>query len=212
MIPVKVHSVATDASEDRFFAVLASEGQTEERWLPVQIGASEAVSIASELNEEGTERPGTHDLITETIDRLGVTVDRIVIERGDEDVEATLYMNGDEDGEMSFDARPSDALAVGVRTNAELTVSEQLMQRASRSSEYFEDQFANAHPSSEVTQLQYELEQAIEEEDFERAAELKQEIQSAARRYEESTDLSEEIEEELENAYRGSESEAEAEE
>lgn len=208
MIPVKVHSVATDASEDRFFAVLASEGQSEERWLPVQIGASEAVSIASELNEEGTERPGTHDLITETIGRLGVTVDRVVIERGDENVEATLYLNDEEQG-VTLDARPSDALAVGVRTNAELTVSEELMQQASKSSSYFEDQFANAHPSSEVTQLQYELEQAIAEEDFERAAELKQEIQSAARRYEESTDLDETIEEELEEAYRGSESDAE---
>lgn len=209
MIPVKVHSVATDASEDRFFAVLASEGQSEERWLPVQIGASEAVSIATELNEEGNQRPGTHDLVKETIDRLGVTVDRIVIEQGDEEVEATLFLNGDDEGEMTLDARPSDALAVGVRTDAELTVSETLMQQASKSSSYFEDQFQNAHPSSEVTQLQYELEQAIADEDFERAAELKQEIQSAARRYEESIDLDEEIEQELEKAYRGSESEAE---
>lgn len=206
MIPVKVHSVATDESEDRFYAVLASEDQPEERWLPLQIGPSEAVSIASELNEQETERPGTHDLIRKTIEQLGVSVKRVLIDREGDEIKARLIFDtGDEPLELS--ARPSDALAVGVRTDAEFSVSETLMKEASRRSSAFEDQFANAHPSSEVTQLQYELEQAIEDEEFERAADLKQEIQSAARRYDESLDIDDDLTEELEEAYHGTEEE-----
>lgn len=202
MIPVKIHSVATDSSQDRFYAVLASEEQ-QEKWLPLQIGASEAVSIASELNERGTERPGTHDLIQSIVERLGVTVDRVVIDRGEGSIEATIFLSSEGGDEITLEARPSDALAVGLRGDAELSVSEELMKQASRESSDFQEHFANAHPSSEVTQLQYELEQAVADENFEKAADLKQDIQSAARRYEESLDLDETITDELKEAYQG---------
>jgi bifunctional DNase/RNase len=205
MIPVTIHSIATDEDEDRFFAVLATENETNERWLPVQIGPSEAVSIATELSEEGSERPGTHDLLQTTLSTLDARVASVTIDRGEEHLEATLATETPGGEGLEFEARPSDALAIGLRSDAEVTVSEELMNEASQDAAQFQDHFAHAHPSSEVTRLRHELEEAVAEEDYERAAELNRELQAAARRYEESADLDEGEVEELRQAFEGSE-------
>ncbi|MFB6347202.1 MAG: bifunctional nuclease domain-containing protein [bacterium] len=205
MIPVKVHSVATDENQDCYYAVLTGEGEQEGQWLPLRIGASEAVSIATELNEQEVDRPGSHDLIHRTLETLGASVDQILMDRSEESVTATLFIESGDGRDQQIEARPSDALAIGIRSGADLIVTEGLMDEASRRSDFFGGESEKPGASSEVTKLRYEMEQAIEEENYERAAELKQLIKSAVRKEEESMELEDGLIDELRDAYRGPE-------
>jgi bifunctional DNase/RNase len=203
MINAEIHSVATDSDQQNFFAVLTANQNGEDRWMPIRLGAAEAVSIATEINDESQQRPGSHDLITRLVDELGGRVDGVSLKRTDEDVASTIeIIQEDEEDDnvdsVTLDARPSDALAVAVRLGTDISVDEELLRETSRR---FEGNLNNAHPSSEVTRLQYELEEAIEAENYERASELKSEIQSAMRRHEESMDLEDDLEDNLESSY-----------
>lgn len=202
MIPVQVHSVATDSSQKNYFAVLTARLEGEDRWFPVQLGAAEAVSIATEINEESPERPGSHDLIAQFVEEMGGTISSVDLESGEEGVRASVRMLTPDDEETEVSARPSDALALAVRSDVTVSVEEELMRESSAD---FEDTFDNVHPSGEVTKLRQELSEAIGQENYERAAELKTKIQAAKRRHEESLNLQEDLDAELEEAYRGNE-------
>ena len=105
----------------------------ERNFLPIWIGMFEAASIAMELQEFKSPRPMTHDLLTKIISLLNGKVSRIII---NEIIENTFYavieMQKDDDPKniIKIDARPSDAIALAVRTNAEIFVSESVMLKA----------------------------------------------------------------------------------
>lgn len=200
MIPVKVHSVATDSSEKNYFAVLTARLEGEDRWIPVQLGAAEAVSIATEINEDSSEKPGSHDLITRFVDEMGGTISSVDLVGGNDGVAASVGLETPDDGHIELSARPSDALALAVRSDVTVSVEEELMRESSAD---FEETFEDVHPSGEVTKLRQQLSEAIGTENYERAAELKSKIQAAKRRHEESLNLNSDLEDELEEAYRG---------
>jgi hypothetical protein len=107
---------------------------TEERnFLPIWIGMFEAAAIAMELQEFKPPRPMTHDLITKIIGELNGKVKRIII---NEIIENTFYaiielLRGPDGAELiKIDSRPSDAIAIAVRTNAPIFVSEGVMAKA----------------------------------------------------------------------------------
>ncbi len=104
----------------------------ERNFLPIWIGMFEAAAIAMELQEFKPPRPMTHDLITKMIDALSGNVVRIII---NEIVENTFYAiievkEGDKTKVHKIDARPSDAIAIAVRTDVPIFVSEQVMMKA----------------------------------------------------------------------------------
>ena len=103
----------------------------ERNFLPIWIGMFEAAAIAMELQEFKPPRPMTHDLITKTISSLDGTVQRIIIS---EIVENTFYavieIETKQKQLIKVDARPSDAIAISVRVNAPIFVSETVMSKA----------------------------------------------------------------------------------
>lgn len=104
----------------------------ERNFLPIWIGMFEAAAIAMELQEFKPPRPMTHDLLTKIIDSLNGHVTRVTIS---EIVENTFYAivdikNGDEPEVIKIDARPSDAIAIAVRTKVPIFVSENVMAKA----------------------------------------------------------------------------------
>lgn len=198
MISVNVHSVATDSSQKNYFAVLTAELDGEDRWLPVRLGAAEAVSIATEINDSTHKRPGSHDLISRIIETLEGSVETIKISPGEDSMDSDITISDQEGEEFQLSARASDAVAIAVRSEAELVVSEDIIESTS---EPFGERFDEAHPSKEVTRLRHQMDEAIEEEDYERAAELKPKIQAAMRQHDESLNLEEDLGEELESAF-----------
>jgi len=105
--------------------------QEERNFLPIWIGMFEAAAIAMELQEFKPPRPMTHDLLTKIVGLFGGTVSRIVIsEIVDNTFYAIIEISGKSGQLLKVDARPSDAIALAVRTGAAIFVSESVMATA----------------------------------------------------------------------------------
>lgn len=100
------------------------------RYLPIWIGPSEADSIAMKLQEMDVPRPMTHDLLRSVIATLGAAVTRVVVSDLSNDTfyaKVVLQSNGTT---MEVDARPSDAIALAVRTDAPIFVDDSVVDAA----------------------------------------------------------------------------------
>ena len=139
--------------------VLLRDGE-ERNFLPIWIGMFEAAAIAMELQDFKPPRPMTHDLLTKIINDLNGKVDRIIVnEIIDDTFYATieLYRKDKEQEKIKVDARPSDAIAIAVRANVPIFVSEQVMMKA---------KMVNAEKDEEETKKFKEFIDNINPEDF----------------------------------------------
>lgn len=101
-----------------------------ERYLPIWIGPAEADAIAVTLQGVNVPRPLTHDLLRSVIDNLGAKVNSVIVSDLKND---TFYARIilDVDGEkVEIDSRPSDALALAVRTKAPIYSDESVLDKA----------------------------------------------------------------------------------
>ncbi len=101
-----------------------------ERTLPIWIGILEATAIASELEGIKFSRPMTHDLLKNILGMIDVKVTRVeVCDLKNNTYYALIHMihNGKE---IAIDARPSDALALSLRVNAPIYVSEEVIKQS----------------------------------------------------------------------------------
>jgi len=111
--------------------VVILEQPEQNAYLPIWIGVCEANSIALQLEGVTTPRPMTHDLIRSLVDTLGYSVQHIYIHTLDESVFLASIFLKNGDGELrEVDSRPSDALAVALRTDAEVLVHPDVLARA----------------------------------------------------------------------------------
>lgn len=159
------------------------------RRLPIVIGEHEAQSIALGLEGNKPSRPLTHDLFKKFAEQYGVDVMEVVITRFLEGVfYAMLICKQGEDITM-IDARPSDAIALAVRFNCPISAYENVMNEAGIEMEEVKDMETPAEPDEQETtedtlenltveQLQKLLQLAIDEENYEKAAELRDLINS----------------------------------
>jgi bifunctional DNase/RNase len=101
-----------------------------DRYLPIWIGSWEAQSIAMRLQGVEAERPLTHDLLTTMLDDLSVSVRSVVVsDLTDETYRARIVLVQD-GSDHEIDARPSDAIALAVRTGAPIFATEAVLDRA----------------------------------------------------------------------------------
>lgn len=101
-----------------------------DRYLPIWIGPSEADSIALKLQEVSAPRPLTHDLLHSVIDTLGATIDHVVVSDLTDDTffaKIVLRHNGTN---LEIDSRPSDAIALAVRTQTPIYAENSVVERA----------------------------------------------------------------------------------
>ena len=107
--------------------VLLQEQQGEQRLLPIMIGGAEASAIHYALEGMEPPRPLTHDLFVNVLQRLGVTLDRVVVtEIRDHTFYADLHLVTPS-GPQIVSSRPSDAIALAVRFGAPLFAAEELL-------------------------------------------------------------------------------------
>jgi bifunctional DNase/RNase len=102
--------------------------------LPIWVGLFEANAIALEIEKATTPRPMTHDLLRNVIHGLNARVTRVVVGALHEDTfHATIWM--DQAGEVvALDARPSDAIALALRSDCPIFVSKEVLEHARRAS------------------------------------------------------------------------------
>lgn len=101
-----------------------------ERYLPIWIGPSEADAIAVKLQGVSVPRPLTHDLLCSVIDALGAKVNSIVVtDLKNDTFYARIILNIDGE-QIEVDSRPSDALALAVRTDVPIFAEETVLDKA----------------------------------------------------------------------------------
>lgn len=131
-VPVRVRSVALDA---RNAPVVLLEEEGGPRLLPIWIGMDAAHSISLEMEEQSSPRPNTHDLAKRVIRGLEGSVARVVVT---ELREGTYYatLNLALRGRIiEIDARPSDAIAIALRTQSPIFVRATVFEEADEVSE-----------------------------------------------------------------------------
>lgn len=98
--------------------------------LPIWIGLIEASSIATELENIQLSRPMTHDLLKNILDDIGVTVERVEVnDLADNTFYARISLKKGQKSHV-MDARPSDAIAVALRTKAPIFVAREVMEKS----------------------------------------------------------------------------------
>jgi len=129
LVEVHIQGVfAADSEQSKSLFVLVSDG---DRKLPIVIGPFEAQAISLPLENAQPDRPMTHDLIRNLLDRLDATVERVVIDDLWNGIYyAKLYVKRGKE-ELEIDARPSDAIALAVRFDAPVFVADGILEAGS---------------------------------------------------------------------------------
>lgn len=190
-IQVDILGLSSSPSAGGAYALLLKESFGVRR-LPIIIGSFEAQSIALEIEGIKPPRPLTHDLMKNLVDDLGGTILEIYIDELRDNTFFAKIILEISTLTNSVDARPSDAIALAVRSGCQIFVSEEVMRTASFvptsedgdesedsidiTNDYEKKQFPKQSSETKVASLQDQLREALEKEDYERAAKLRDEI------------------------------------
>ncbi len=189
-IQCEILGLSSSPSTGGAYAILLKEINGNRR-LPIIIGAFEAQAIALEIEGIKPPRPLTHDLLKQVLDNLGAAVMEVVIDELRENtfyakiiLEVSALTN-------EVDARPSDAIALAVRTQSPIYVAEKVMEAAAflpSEESGKEERISHENPGSKkeevprtkeakIASLQNKLKEAIAAEEYEKAAKLRDDIQ-----------------------------------
>ena len=126
MVRVRLQAVRVDLQSNTP-VLLLQEADGEGRTIPIFIGTPEATAIAFALQEVEVPRPLTHDLLVDIIEAFGGTLSQVVIsELEGSTFYAELYLQSATE-EIVVSARPSDAVALAIRTKSPLFVADSIM-------------------------------------------------------------------------------------
>ncbi len=177
MIPVRVHGIGMSPHNQGFVALLMDD--TYNQWLPIYIGSFEAQAIAMELDDVEPPRPMSHDLMATLIEKMNARVTQVVVNALKDSTYYAEITLTDEDSEQEhvIDARPSDSIALALRVDADIFVEEDVMQEAAIPADAEEEQ-PETEEAKRLKILQHRLQRAVEEEEFEEAADLRDEIRN----------------------------------
>lgn len=175
MIPVKIKKISY-YHPSRSYAVILEEINGN-RSLPVLVGAYEAQSIAMAMEFVEAPRPLTHDLIVSLIKKIDGKLTAIKITKIEDGVYfSTIDIKSKILGHRHIDSRPSDALAIALRMHTPILVAEEVMDEAivwEEGSLIIEDEIKQ---SPELETLEEQLQKAIEKEEYEIAARIRDKI------------------------------------
>ncbi len=127
-IEMKIKGLVVDPISKMHIVVL--EDLNSERMLPIWIGVFEANAIALKIENISTPRPMTHDLLKSFLDKLNISIEKIVVnDVRDNTFFAQIHCHN-KDQTMTFDSRPSDAIALALRVEAPIFVENEVVKKA----------------------------------------------------------------------------------
>jgi bifunctional DNase/RNase len=188
-IEITVKGLSYSQGKSGAYALILAEKGPDARKLPVVIGGAEAQSIAVALEKSiAPPRPMTHDTWQNMLDELGTQIEKVLIHRLVNGVfYASIYARNEHGAQLIFDSRPSDAVALAVRVDCPIYVLASILEQAGitekeeRVADGVEEDIAEESTPSEteadsITLLEKQLEEAVENEDYELAARLRDRI------------------------------------
>ncbi len=110
--------------------VVILKEKASDRYLPIWIGPAEADAIAVKLQGVAVPRPLTHDLLSSVIDTLGAAVNSIIVNDLKNDTFFARVILDVDGKQVEVDSRPSDALALAVRTGVPIYAEESVLEKA----------------------------------------------------------------------------------
>ena len=128
MIKMTVRGIALDPLTNMPIIIL--KDQDDKRALPIWVGIFEANAIALELEKISTPRPMTHDLIKNILGGLGANVQQVVVNELKDNTFFAVIEISVNGNVVNIDARPSDAIALALRVNAPIFVTEKVVTKA----------------------------------------------------------------------------------
>lgn len=176
-------------AQSRNYAVILKEVEGKRR-LPIVIGGYEAQAIAVAMENMVPNRPLTHDLFKSTLETFDIQLKEVIINDLSDGVFYALLVCIKEDSMIEVDARASDALALAVRFRCPIYTYDFILEEAGAEfEENYEGEFEEkeevkglARPAGDTLKsyseeaLNYLLKEVIDNEDYERAAKIRDEI------------------------------------
>ena len=128
MIEMRVESILVGAANDSRIVLLKEENG--ERYLPLFVGPAEANAIALKLDNVEMPRPLTHDLTKAVIERLGASVEQVIVTELNDDIYYGMMIMNQFGQEIRIDSRPSDCMALALRFEVPILVNEPVLDEA----------------------------------------------------------------------------------
>jgi bifunctional DNase/RNase len=199
LVKLTIKGISYSQTQNGAYALILNEVDGD-RQLPIVIGAFEAQSIAIALEKEITPpRPLTHDLFKTIADKYEIVITQVIIHKLVDGVFYSSIVCEKEAKEEVIDARTSDAIALALRFNAPIFTYKNILDKAgiflnknkqefhsdeekddddilSEPEVYGEEEPQNIYSKFSIQELHNMLEEAIQNEDYEKAALIKAEI------------------------------------
>ena len=148
-----------------------------DRRLPIMLGSYEAQAIAIAMESIDTQRPLTHDLLINALQGLGLSLKNVTIKRCEEEIFfSTINIVSPSLVEKNIDSRPSDAIILALKLHCPIFVNELLLDNINKNQLAILDDDQNIIQSTKIESLENQLQKAIDREDYEIAAKLRDKI------------------------------------
>lgn len=129
MVEMELNKIVIDEKRHDQLIILKEKGGS--RVLPIVIGLNEASAIKLKISGFNPPRPLTHDLLHSTIENLEASIEKIIIDRLEENTfHAKLVIKTNSGKSKVIDARPSDSIALAVRAHAPIFVEDKVIMQS----------------------------------------------------------------------------------
>lgn len=176
-IELQVWGITYSPVQSGAYALLLRQVDGDYR-IPVVVGVAEAQAIAMRLENVIPPRPMSHDLMVSVLHAYGISIDEVLIYDFQDGVFMAQIMLNDGEKQISLDSRTSDAIALALRTNARIFTTLEVLKQTGILIEKNEkgEPVVRKEPRTlndySTEELQAMLDDAVEHEEYERAAEI----------------------------------------
>ncbi len=180
-VPVKVTGISVCAPHQGYVVILKEEDG--KKYLPIFIGAAEAHNISLLLQGLKYIRPLTYDLFHSLLEASDAKVENVTItELRDNTFFAEVLLNTKDNDARRIDARPSDAVALAIKTRSPIFVSESVMSEAGLEGDEQPIPDIKISLDEMIEKLRLQLKEAVETEAYEEAAKIRDQIKDIEER------------------------------
>lgn len=184
-IELEIVALSHSVTQSHNYAVVLGEIEGSRR-LPIVIGGFEAQAIAVAMEKMSPNRPLTHDLFKNTLDTFNITVKEIVINNLLDGIFYSRLICEQNGNTIEVDSRTSDAIALAVRYDCPIFTQESIMEKAGVILDEINEDGSNVKPKRKkapkkmvdlsIDELNKLLNDVLENEDYEKAAEIRDEL------------------------------------
>ncbi len=188
-IKLKVMGISYSQTQSGAYALILIE-ENGERRIPIIIGGFEAQAIVIKLENLDPPRPLTHDLFKQFAEEFNITILEVIIYKLEEGVFFSKLICNNGDKEISIDSRTSDAVALALRFECPIFISESILEKAgitinpsesdtqdTSDVEKLFDTGSTKFESQSEEELYKLIDESVKTEDYERAAAIRDEIE-----------------------------------